>query len=84
MKQKPKLGFNSAKPMSRSSLVRRLLRNEFVIRIQPGESIYFKINTKKPGFSNEIIMSELDLSYSQTIYRNVHPRCLRVHIAGYN
>ena len=40
-------------------------RNELVIRIQPGESIYFKINTKKPGFSNDVITSELDLSYSQ-------------------
>ena len=42
-----------------------IARNELVIRIQPGESIYFKINTKKPGFSNDIITSELDLSYSQ-------------------
>lgn len=39
-------------------------RNEIVIRIQPKESIYLKLNVKKPGLSNDLIMSELDLSYA--------------------
>ena len=37
--------------------------NELVFRIQPDEAIYLKINAKKPGLSDEIVQTELDLSY---------------------
>lgn len=37
-------------------------RNELVMRIQPDEAMYLKMNIKVPG-SNEISMSELDLTY---------------------
>lgn len=40
-------------------------RNELVIRIQPDESIYLKLNLKKPGLTSESIISELNLSYSK-------------------
>jgi len=39
------------------------LVNELIIRIQPNESIYLKLFTKSPGLSEEIVQSELDLSY---------------------
>ena len=38
-------------------------RNELVIRVQPGEAMYIKMITKKPGFSVDCQESELDLSY---------------------
>ncbi|KAG7890446.1 hypothetical protein KL908_004283 [Ogataea polymorpha] len=38
-------------------------RNELVIRIQPDEAMYMKMNTKVPGISNSIAVTELDLSY---------------------
>ncbi|EGC38470.1 hypothetical protein DICPUDRAFT_45843 [Dictyostelium purpureum] len=38
-------------------------RNELVMRIQPGEAVYLKLLTKKPGLENSIEQTELDLSY---------------------
>ncbi|KAF2075890.1 hypothetical protein CYY_002826 [Polysphondylium violaceum] len=38
-------------------------RNELVMRIQPGEAVYLKLLTKKPGLDNSIEQTELDLSY---------------------
>ncbi|KAJ3282618.1 Glucose-6-phosphate 1-dehydrogenase [Borealophlyctis nickersoniae] len=40
-------------------------RNELVIRVQPQEAVYMKFNNKRPGLSNETLISELDLSYSK-------------------
>mmetsp|Transcript_40249 Transcript_40249/g.78359 ORF Transcript_40249/g.78359 Transcript_40249/m.78359 type:complete len:592 (-) Transcript_40249:134-1909(-) len=37
--------------------------NELVIRIQPDESVYFKINVKEPGLKMEVSSHVLDLSY---------------------
>lgn len=37
--------------------------NELVIRIQPGEAIYLKINNKVPGLGLRIDTTRLDLSY---------------------
>ncbi|KAJ3040093.1 Glucose-6-phosphate 1-dehydrogenase [Rhizophlyctis rosea] len=45
-------------------------RNELVIRVQPKEAVYMKINNKQPGLSSNAVMSELDLSYS-TRYSDV-------------
>lgn len=42
--------------------------NELVIRIQPNEAIYLKINNKVPGLGLRIDTSRLDLSY-QSRYR---------------
>ena len=38
-------------------------RNELVMRLQPNDAIYMKVNVKQPGWSNTIHMSEMDLSY---------------------
>ena len=38
-------------------------RNELVIRVQPGEAVYLKMMTKKPGMSFDVEETELDLSY---------------------
>lgn len=40
-------------------------RNELVMRIQPDEAVYMKMMVKKPGFSTDCTMTELDLSYSR-------------------
>lgn len=46
-------------------------RNELVLRLQPKESVYFKVNVKKPGLFTNIAQSELDLSYT-TRYEEVY------------
>ncbi|KAJ3061410.1 Glucose-6-phosphate 1-dehydrogenase, partial [Podochytrium sp. JEL0797] len=40
-----------------------IVRNELVIRLQPKEAIYMKMMNKEPGLSNELHVTELDLSY---------------------
>jgi glucose-6-phosphate 1-dehydrogenase len=40
-------------------------RNELVIRLQPNEAIYAKVNLKQPGMSFEPVESELDLTYKR-------------------
>jgi len=46
------------------------LRNELVIRFQPGEAIYTKLVVKKPGLEMDYVMSELDLTYPER-YKDV-------------
>ncbi|CAK5108472.1 unnamed protein product [Meloidogyne enterolobii] len=45
-----------------------LKRNELVIRVQPNEAVYMKVNTKRPGFSARQIIeteeTELDLTFN--------------------
>eukprot|EP01004_Peranema_trichophorum_P005098 NODE_3975_length_1250_cov_82.193434_g3487_i0.p1 GENE.NODE_3975_length_1250_cov_82.193434_g3487_i0~~NODE_3975_length_1250_cov_82.193434_g3487_i0.p1 ORF type:complete len:380 (-),score=81.28 NODE_3975_length_1250_cov_82.193434_g3487_i0:110-1159(-) len=40
-------------------------RNELVLRVQPKEAVYLKVNTKSPGLStiSDLVQTELDLSY---------------------
>jgi glucose-6-phosphate 1-dehydrogenase len=40
-------------------------RNELVIRVQPEELIYWKMNTKTPGFVTKAVPVELDLTYKK-------------------
>lgn len=40
-------------------------RNELVIRVQPDEAVYMKLNTKTPGMKFETEETELDLTYSK-------------------
>lgn len=42
----------------------QIQRNELVIRVQPNESVYLKINSKIPGISTETSLTELDLTYA--------------------
>ncbi|VDN96438.1 unnamed protein product [Rodentolepis nana] len=41
-----------------------VVRNELVIRVQPGEAVYLKVMTKRPGMSFIPEQTELDLTYS--------------------
>ncbi|CAF3810405.1 unnamed protein product [Rotaria sp. Silwood1] len=44
----------------------RLARDELVIRVQPNEAIYLKVNTKRPGeMGFSIEETELDLTYGE-------------------
>eukprot|EP01064_Diplonema_japonicum_P036186 TRINITY_DN8062_c1_g2_i1.p1 TRINITY_DN8062_c1_g2~~TRINITY_DN8062_c1_g2_i1.p1 ORF type:complete len:555 (+),score=193.44 TRINITY_DN8062_c1_g2_i1:87-1751(+) len=38
-------------------------RNELVVRLQPNEAMYLKINAKDPGMTSAIHTTELDLTY---------------------
>ncbi|CDK25966.1 unnamed protein product [Kuraishia capsulata CBS 1993] len=41
----------------------KVIRDELVIRIQPNEAMYLKMNTKIPGVRSDLAITELDLSY---------------------
>lgn len=45
-------------------IFKEIQRNELVIRIQPNEAVYMKINSKIPGISTETSLTELDLTYA--------------------
>ncbi|SGZ48664.1 CIC11C00000003259 [Sungouiella intermedia] len=45
-------------------IFKEIHRNELVIRVQPNESVYLKINSKIPGISTETSLTELDLTYA--------------------
>ena len=50
-------------------------RNELVVRVQPDEAIYMKMNVKEPGFQTRATMSEMDLSYkTRCVVWGVTPR----------
>jgi glucose-6-phosphate 1-dehydrogenase len=46
-------------------------RNELVMRLQPDEAVYMKVNVKEPGLFNSMVQTELDLSYNQR-YKGVY------------
>lgn len=46
-------------------IFKEIQRNELVIRIQPSEAVYMKINSKIPGISTETSITELDLTYAK-------------------
>ncbi|XP_071657303.1 glucose-6-phosphate 1-dehydrogenase, partial [Patagioenas fasciata] len=48
----------------------RCKRNELVVRVQPREAVYAKMNTKRPGLSLQPLEAELDLTYGSR-YRGV-------------
>ncbi|CAK9435999.1 uncharacterized protein LODBEIA_P05810 [Lodderomyces beijingensis] len=52
------------KPVARG-MFKDIHRNELVIRVQPDEAIYLKINSKIPGVSTETTLTDLDLTYSK-------------------
>ncbi|KAI8091466.1 glucose-6-phosphate dehydrogenase [Gilbertella persicaria] len=53
------------------SLFSDATRNELVFRVQPTEAMYMKFNNKSPGFSQESIVTELDLTYEKR-YKNMY------------
>lgn len=46
------------------SLASHLPRNELVMKLQPEEAVYLKVNLKTPGLTFDSTQSELDLSYN--------------------
>lgn len=47
----------------KSGIYENSARNELVIRIQPDEAMYLKMNIKVPGVANKVTISDLDLTY---------------------
>ena len=43
-------------------------RNELVMRIQPGEAAYIKVNTKLPGVGSTAAPVEMDLTYAKRFH----------------
>jgi len=43
-----------------SGIFKDIPRNELVIRVQPNESVYIKMNSKLPGLSMQTVVTELD------------------------
>jgi len=61
MKKKTEVRVQFKKPQN--GLYDDVQANELVVRIQPGEAVFLKMSTKKPGLTNEATYVELDLSY---------------------
>ncbi|SCU90022.1 LAMI_0E00232g1_1 [Lachancea mirantina] len=52
-----------------SGIFKDIPHNELVIRVQPNEAIYLKVNSKTPGLSTTTQVTELDLTYAKR-YKN--------------
>lgn len=52
------------KPVAKG-MFQQIQSNELVIRVQPDEAVYMKINSKIPGISTETSLTDLDLTYSK-------------------
>ena len=48
-----------------SGIFKDIARNELVIRIQPSEAVYLKMNAKTPGLHTRAIPTEMDLTYKR-------------------
>jgi len=48
-------------------------RNELVLRIQPSEAVYLKLNTKTPGLYTRALPTEMDLTYKRRFSDNKIP-----------
>jgi len=46
-------------------IFKNIARNELVIRIQPTEAVYIKMNTKTPGLVTRAMPTEMDLTYKK-------------------
>jgi len=46
-------------------IFKEITRNELVIRVQPGEAVYLKMNSKAPGLSMRTVPTEMDLTYKR-------------------
>ncbi|KAF8450733.1 glucose-6-phosphate 1-dehydrogenase [Boletus edulis BED1] len=55
-------------------------RNELVVRIQPSEAVYLKLNTKTPGYSFRAIPTEMDLTYHRRFTDSTIPEAYEVLI----
>lgn len=55
-------------------------RNELVVRIQPQEAVYLKLNTKSPGYAFRAIPTEMDLTYNRRFTEATIPEAYEVLI----
>lgn len=55
-------------------------RNELVVRIQPKEAVYLKLNTKSPGYDFRAIPTEMDLTYKNRFTEAAIPEAYEVLI----
>jgi glucose-6-phosphate 1-dehydrogenase len=46
-------------------IFQNISRNELVLRIQPSEAVYLKLNTKAPGLYMRTLPTEMDLTYKR-------------------
>jgi glucose-6-phosphate 1-dehydrogenase len=56
-----------------SGIFKDVCRNELVLRIQPSESVYLKLNTKLPGLYTRAIPTEMDLTYKRRFVESKIP-----------
>jgi glucose-6-phosphate 1-dehydrogenase len=54
-----------------SGIFKDISRNELVIRIQPSEAVYLKLNTKAPGLYTQAVPVDMDLTYKRR-FGDVH------------
>lgn len=52
-------------------IFRGIAPNELVLRVQPSEAIYMKINAKYPGLGTETVTSDMDFTYHRR-FTNLH------------
>jgi glucose-6-phosphate 1-dehydrogenase len=56
-----------------SGIFKDVCRNELVLRIQPSEAVYLKLNTKLPGLYTRAFPTEMDLTYKRRFVENKIP-----------
>ncbi|CAG2108846.1 unnamed protein product [Medioppia subpectinata] len=61
------------KPLAEDLFNGQAKRDMTIIRIQPNEAVYQRLNIKRPGMSNELIETELDLTYATRFYNAYLP-----------
>ena len=66
-----------------SGVFKNIPRNELVIRVQPNESVYIKMNSKLPGLSMQTVVTELDLTFkgTETIEVDLGERAFEIALA---
>lgn len=61
------------RPVSRG-IFHDITPNEVVLRVQPNETIYMKVNTKYPGLSTQTVTTDLDFTYHRRFTNLVIPQ----------
>ena len=56
-----------------SGIFKDICRNELVVRIQPSEAVYLKLNSKTPGLYMRALPIEMDLTYKRRFGDNKIP-----------
>jgi glucose-6-phosphate 1-dehydrogenase len=61
-------------------IFKNISRNELVIRIQPSEAVYLKLNTKSPGLHTDAVPVDMDLTYKRRFEDALIPEAYEVLI----